>query len=71
MSGVGSLVLDPPAQRGGSMDLKAMLSASVAVPAAPSIQSNGRFALSGTLAAASLVCYNDTIYRDDFDADGF
>ena len=53
------------------MDVKAMLSASVAAPAAPSIQSNFRFALSGTLAAASLVCYNDTIYRDDFDADGF
>ena len=71
LTGSGTLVLDAPVLSRGELKLKAMLSAGVSAPAAPSIQSNGRFALSGTLGAASLVCYSDTIFRDDFDADGF
>jgi len=43
-----------------------------AIPAgAPLLQSDGRFALRATLGAASLVCYADTIFRDNFDGDGF
>jgi hypothetical protein len=30
-----------------------------------------RFALTGMLAASSLVCYNGAIFRDDFDGDEF
>jgi len=71
LSGSGSLTLDTPTLSRGQLQLKAMLSASVTPPPAPTIQSSSRFALSGTLAAASLVCYNDTIFRDDYDGDGF
>ncbi len=53
------------------MSLKAQLSPlAVSVYKAP-LQSNTQFALVATLAASSLVCYSDTIFRDDFDGDGF
>ena len=71
LTGSGTLTVDTPTLRLGDLQLKATLSTSAAVPAAPSIQSDARFTLTGTLAAASVVCYNDTIFRDDFDADGF
>jgi hypothetical protein len=71
LAGAGALALDPPVQRSGSLHLKAALSPGVVAIDAPAMQSDGRFALSATFAASSLVCYNDTIFRDDFDADGF
>jgi hypothetical protein len=71
LSGTGTLSRDAPVQQSNNLRLKAMLSPT-AIPAdAPTLQSDGRFALNATLAAASLVCYADTIFRDDFDADGF
>jgi len=36
------------------------------------VQEGGGFAMMARLAPASLaVCYSDTIFRDDFDGDGF
>jgi hypothetical protein len=70
LTGSGTLALDAPVQQNGALRLKAMLSAATA-QAWPVAQSDARFALTGTLAAVSLVCYSDTIFRDDFDADGF
>jgi len=70
LSGSSSLSLDAPVLRTGSLRLKATLSGA-ATHAGPVIQSDARFALSATLGATALVCYNDTIFRDDFDGDGF
>jgi len=71
IDGAGTIALDVPVQRNGSLRLQAALSPSAPTSGAPALQSTGRFALTATLAAQSLVCYNDTIYRDDFDGDGF
>ena len=70
ISGTGSLSVDAPLQQAGALRLKAMLSRATA-HFGPVTQADARFALSGALAAASLVCFNDTIFRDDYDADGF
>ena len=37
----------------------------------PTLQTGDSFMLTANLAAATLVCYNDTIFRDGFDGDGF
>ena len=70
--GSGTLRLDQPEQKSGNVQLMAHLTLSDPVSAAsPLLQRGGGFALMATLDAASLVCYNDTIFRDDFDGDGF
>lgn len=70
--GSGTLNLDQPVQSGGSVRLKATLTSKDASLAASSpVQVSGRFALSASLGTASLVCYNDTIFRDSFDGTGF
>ena len=71
LDGAGTIALDTLVQYGGGLHLKATLSPSVPAIGTPLLQSSGRFALTATLAAQSLVCYNDTIFRDDFDGDGF
>jgi len=71
LNGSGTLVLDAPLQRNGALRLKAVLSSSSMSVDQPTLQTGNRFALTATLAAASLVCYSDTIFRDDFDGDGF
>jgi hypothetical protein len=71
LDGAGAIALDASVQRSGNLRLEATLSPSVPAIGAPFVQSNGRFALTATLAAQPLVCYSDTIFRDDFDADGF
>jgi hypothetical protein len=70
--GVGTLTLDKPTLKSGNVHLKADLTPSdAAISSAPPAQEGGGYALMANLAAASLVCYNDTIFRDDFDGDGF
>jgi len=71
MSGSGSLSVDAPVQQSAGWRLQATLSPATIAPGAPFVQSEARFALSATLSATSLVCYSDTIFRDDFDGDGF
>lgn len=68
LHGAGTLQVDAPAQRGGSLQLRAALS-----PASlQTLLASGRFALSATLGPDKPgICYSDTIFRDDFDADGF
>jgi hypothetical protein len=70
LSGAGELKLDTPVQKSGTLSLKATLTGDHIAYRQP-LQSGVRFALSASLAAASLVCYSDTIFRDDFDGDGF
>lgn len=70
--GSGTLNLDQPVQRSKSVQLKATLTPTDAtLAAAPPVQVGGRFALTASLTTASLVCYNDTIFRDSFDGTGF
>ena len=67
MTGHGNLRLDIPAPANVAFRLDASLA-----PAAtqhPS-QTGERFVLTGVLSMQSLVCYNDTVFRDDFDGDG-
>ena len=70
--GSGTLNLDQPVQSSDSVRLKATLTPKDASLAAASlVQADGRFALTANLAASSLICYNDTIFRDSFDGTGF
>lgn len=71
LSGSASLTVDPPIQRSGDLRLRATLAPDAVVSDAPPAQSGAGFELTGLLSASSLVCYNDTIFRDDFDGDGF
>lgn len=72
LSGSGTLRADPTAQAGGGLHLNAILQPrDTALAAAPPVQENGRFALMAAITAVAQVCYNDTIFRDDFDGDGF
>ncbi|HEX6834304.1 MAG TPA: hypothetical protein VF132_12285 [Rudaea sp.] len=70
MSGVGTLKPDPVAQSKGNYSVRAVLQPKDAALGAHPLQETGRFALIASLTAAAHVCYNDTIFRDDFDGDG-
>ncbi len=72
LAGSGTLKPDQPLLKSGNVQLRAYLVPAGAAPAASTIvQAGGPFALSAILETASLVCFNDTIFRDDFDGDGF
>ncbi len=71
LHGAATLARDAPQQGNATLRLKASLSPDASATNQQSLQSGARFALAATLAAASLVCYSDTIFRDDFDGDGF
>lgn len=67
----GDLHLSQPVavQTNSRFSLRAGLSASSQTTVAD-VQHGMRFTLFAALTSASLVCYNDTIFRDDFDGDG-
>ena len=70
--GSGTLTLDQPILKSGNVQLKASLTPSDgAISVSQTVQDGGRFSLTALLSTSSLVCYNDTIFRDDFDGDGF
>src|SRR5450755_3303375 len=72
VSGSATLRLDQPVQKSGSLSLKAYLTPKdAALAASPPVQDGGGFALIAKLASKPTVCYNDTIFRNDFDGDGF
>lgn len=66
--GTGTLIADAPAQTVPGLTLRGTLSKNAATSAGDG-EHNG-FLLNATLDATPLVCYNDTIFRDDFDGDG-
>lgn len=70
LSGSATLTLDPPMLQNGGLKLNATLAPSGSIGTAPAAQSGGSFLMTGILSPQSLVCYNDTIFRDDFDGDG-
>ena len=67
LTATGTLSYEAAALSNGQLQLKASLSP---VTSPPALQSTGRFVLTGTLIASSLVCYNDTIFRDSLDGTG-
>ena len=69
--GHGTLTVEQPAQTSANMQLKAYLTPEdAAIAALPPLQEGGGFALIASVTTTALVCYADTIFRDDFDADG-
>lgn len=71
ITGTATLRADQPVQTSGSLSLKAYLTPKdAAIAASPPVQEGSGFALMAKLAATPSVCYNDTIFRDDFDGDG-
>lgn len=71
LSGSAALKADQPQQHGGAFALKAYLTQQPAASTSAPVQQGGAFAMIGKLAAVPLICYGDTIFRDDFDGDGF
>lgn len=69
MTGEARLSQPETVQANSRFSLQAGLSASPRAANAV-VQSSLRFALFAALTSTSLACYNDTIFRDDFDGDG-
>jgi hypothetical protein len=67
--GDAQLATDARVQTGGRFELEAQFTAAD-VPAALAVQTAGRFTMNAVLSTSSLVCYNDTIFRDSFDGTG-
>lgn len=70
LSGSATLIPDAPVQRAPGWRLNAKLSPVTGPDVAPPAQSGGGFTLVAYTSLSSDVCYNDTIFRDDFDGDG-
>jgi hypothetical protein len=67
LAGSGTLTLDQPLQKSGNVQLSAYLTPTALSP--PTLE-GGTFSLTALLSTSSLVCYNDTIFRDGFDGTG-
>jgi hypothetical protein len=67
----GSLARNALTQSDGRFALKARLTTQADARAVLSEQTSDRFSLIALLSSSSLICYNDTIFLDDFDGDGF
>lgn len=68
LSGTAHLSPTASPQANARYSLRAQLTAPQASGAF--VQSGARYTLFAALSTASLACYNDTIFRDDFDGDG-
>ena len=69
LSGSASVLVTPPPQRAGPIELRASLSAGAGAGGVRA-QSGGSFELLATLTTSSLACYYDTIFRDAFEGSG-
>jgi hypothetical protein len=70
IAGDASFAADAPVQADGRFALKAQLVVPASAVSALTTQTNDRFTVSALLSPSSLVCYNDTIFRDSFDGTG-
>ncbi len=71
MRGAATITRDSPTLHGDTLSLRADLAPSnAALSSSAVVQDGGQFTLMANAVAVSLVCYNDTIFRDDFDGDG-
>jgi len=67
LAGSGALAVPAVPQAAGRFVLRAGVEST---GTASLQQAGGRFALAATASASSLVCYNDTLFRDSFDGSG-
>jgi hypothetical protein len=70
LTGTASLSRDQPALSDGKLVLRGYLQSRDAPSTAAIVQDGGRFTIMAKAVAVAQVCYNDTIFRDDFDGDG-
>jgi hypothetical protein len=71
MTGSGALSRAPAILDGGHLSLRGYLQSNDGASTAAIVQDGGRFTIMAKALAVAQVCYNDTIFRDDFDGDGF
>ena len=69
--GYATLSAAAPPMASGPIELDAALSPVVAPASVPPVQSGLRFTLISGATPSNLVCYSDTVFRNDFDTDGF
>lgn len=71
ITGSATVTRDSPTLHGDKLSVRAALAPSnAAVSSSAVVQDGGQFTLMANAVAVPLVCYNDTIFRDDFDGDG-
>lgn len=70
LGGTAWLTPDAPPQRSARFRLQADFAPAQVPAQAPWAQTGGAFALVAYAGSVATACYNDTIFRDDFDADG-
>jgi len=70
VSGTSTLTPDAPAQRAAGFRMQAQLTPVRGPVLASNAQAGGRFVLVAWADSVATACYNDTIFRDDFDGDG-
>jgi hypothetical protein len=70
MKAKAMLTPTPPFAVDDSLEVRAQLTPADAKPSTLTDE-DGHLQITGTLSKATNVCYGDTIFEDDFDADGF
>lgn len=70
LQGTATLSRDTQVLTDGTLSLRSYLQSRNAPSTAAIVQESGRFAIMAKAIAVAQVCYNDTIFRDDFDGDG-
>jgi hypothetical protein len=70
VNATATLTPDAPTQSAAGFRLRATLSPIAKPSIAPLAQAGGGFALVAYADSVATACYNDTIFRDDFDGDG-
>lgn len=71
LTGSATVTRDSPTLHGDALSLRGHLATSgAALSSSAVVQDGGQFTLMANAVSAPLVCYNDTIFRDDFDGDG-
>ena len=70
VQGSATVARDPKPLVGEHFTMRGQLVSSDAPSSAPIVQEGGRFVLMARTIAVAQACYNDTIFRDDFDGDG-
>ena len=70
LTGSATLSNDAQTLRGDKLSLRGYLQSTEAPSTAAFVQDGGRFTVMAHAVAVAQACYNDTIFRDDFDGDG-
>ena len=70
LTGSAVLTHDQAALSDGTLSMRGYLMSKDAPSTAAIVRDGGRFSIMAKVVAVAQVCYNDTIFRDDFDGDG-